>query len=311
LLDKNGSGTSTIDGGAVSVGVGSTVTNASASSMLLLTGGVTTFNNTGGAMFDIAGNSANVSSVTIDLGPAGAGAEDVTLNLATDRPLRGPGTGGCSTADCLTGTLFEASGATVTGDRLMNVDAALVEAAAPILKLLAASTLTLNGDAVTLANMARVISGTGISSAMIELAASSLTVNVGALMNVTGSSFLNVLGDLIRLSNTSTLTFNDVTNGYVMRVSGTSVVDVFGALIDFVGTGNKVKLANTAAPDITVGGVTVRLTGGATASQVEILGTPVRGLGTNGTIENLSGGAFTGSLIEVNGTSARVRIKGN
>jgi hypothetical protein len=95
------------------------------------------------------------------------------------------------------------------------------------------------------------------------------------------------------------------------------VVDIAGALIDFVGTGNKVKVNNTVIPTL-IGGVPVSLTGGALPTQVEVLGTPLRGLNVKGTIENLSGtslcpaGVCAGfSLVEVNGTSSRLRIRGN
>jgi hypothetical protein len=197
------------------------------------------------------------------------------------------------------------------------VDAALLEATVPIVRLLAASTLTLNADAMTIANMAKMVAGTGLTSAMFALDGSSMTINVGALINASGGSYLSVLGDLVRLSNSSTLTLNDAAGGFLLRASGGAVVDVAGALVDFVGAGNKVKVNNTVIPTL-IGGVPVSLTGGALVSQVQILGTPLSGLNANGTIENLAGvslcpgGVCAGfSLIEVNGTAARVRIKGN
>ncbi|MBI5776133.1 MAG: hypothetical protein HY444_01985, partial [Nitrospirae bacterium] len=292
--------------------IGTVVVSGTAPLVLLTTNTHTMATTTGSAMFDLAGNPANKTTESIDLGLV---LGTVSRDLATDRPLRGSGT--CPSC-ALQSTLLEASGATISGEKLLKVDAALVEATLPILKLLAASTLTLNGDAITLANLSKLVSGTGIASAMLALDASSMTINVGALINATGGSFLSVLGDLVRLSNTSTLTLNDVTNGYVLRVSGGSVVDIAGALIDFTGTGNKVKAANTynlinnpTETFVELLGIRVHLTGGALSTQVEILGTPLRGVGTNGVIENLVGGVFEGSLIELNGTASRVRIKGN
>jgi len=295
-----------VSGKVVEVLATNTLVSESSASLVNLVNGTHSF---GSPMFDMTG-SATASEI-IDLGPAGAGSEDVTLTLGTDRPIRGSDT--CPSCP-LTGSLLETSGATVSGGQVVKVDTALLEATLPLLNVLAGSTMTLTGDAVTLANMAKLVAGSGLASAMIHLDGSSMTINVGSLVNVTGGtggSYLNVLGDLIRLSNSSILSLNG-TDGYVLRVSGGSVVDIVGVLVDFAttgGSGNKVKLANTYAPDLVVGGVGVRLTGGAAASQVEILGTPLRGLGTNGNvIEHVAGGAFTGSLVEVNGTSARVRI---
>jgi hypothetical protein len=279
------------------------------SALATFTGGTHTIATAvGAAMFDLTGNWTG--SETIDLGPTGSGPEDVTLELGTGRPVHG---GTMGTPAALNASLVEvSSGADVTSEQFLKVDTALLEATMPLLKALAGSTLTLSGDAVTLANMAKLVAGSGLASAMIHLDASTMTIDVGSLVNVTGGtggSYLSVLGDLIRLSNASILSLNG-TDGYVLRVSGDSVVDIVGAMIDFVGSGNKVKLANTIAPDYVtlVGAVPVRLTGGATASQIEVLSTPIRGLGTAGTVENLSGGAFTGSMIEINGTAARVRI---
>jgi autotransporter-associated beta strand protein len=273
--------------------------------LVLLTNNTHTIaTSTGSAMFDIAGNPANTTTESIHFGLPSPLGEDVTLTLGTDRPITGNDVP-------LAASLLEMSGATVNGEQLLKVDTALLEATVPLLKVLAGSTLTFNADAVNLTQMAKLLIGANV--AMIELNGASLTVNVGALANAAGGSYLNVMGDLIRLSNSATLTLASATDGFLIRASGNSVVDIVGALIDF-GTGNnKVQLANTYNNPLETFldpllGFRVRLLGGALASQVEILRSPIQG---SGAITDLVGQAFTGSLIEVDGRNARVRIGGN
>jgi YVTN family beta-propeller protein len=216
-------------------------------------------------------------------------ADGVTLTLGTDQPLQ------------LAGTLVELSGATVTAQRGVRVDTALLAASAPLLDLKASSTLTTALAAVDLSFRAKVTS----LGPVLRLDASTLTVTNGAAINVTGGSLLKVTGDLLALTNGSTLT---VSNGALLSVSGNSVVNVSGALAAFGGTGsNHIRVTNTLCSGActVLSGISVFLTGGATASNVTLGPNPIKNPSLGGIVRSNSS---TTAVISVSGASSKVTI---
>jgi hypothetical protein len=190
------------------------------------------------------------------------------------------------------------------GGNVVRVDTALLEASLPFLRLVGA-TMTLNGDAMHLAQMAKVVSTAGAGAA-IALNNSTLTINIGALIHVAGGSYLNILSNLLELSNSSILRLNDVNDGFLVKASGNSVVVVDGALIKFAqSSGNTVEIKNNSAPTEVINGIGFHLTGGATAANVEVLGSPINNHGTN-VIDFVNGG----SHIWVEGAGTKVKING-
>jgi hypothetical protein len=156
----------------------------------------------------------------------------------------------------------------------MRVDSALLAATAPLLAL-RDSALVASDSAVQLTFRANVTS----LGPLFTLDRSSLVVDSGALVNVTGGSRLAVQGDLVRLANGSMLVLR---NGPLVQVTGNSVFTVSGALVAFSGTGNVLSVANNLCSSLTctnVGGLSVALTGGATAANVSLV-SPITGAGT-------------------------------
>jgi len=240
----------------------------------------------GGAIVKLAGRSTATAAEVAD---------GVTLTLGTDQPLQ------------LKGVLVElASGATVTTQTVLRIDTALLAATAPLLTLTAGSRLTTGSDALALSFRAKVTS----LGPLVTLDASTLNVTSGALIRLAGGSFLSVTGDLLQLSNGSTITLKDLSTGFLITAAGGSVLKVTGALVNFTGTGgNSIVVKNNVAPTTTlsVGGASIPLllTNGATTSQVSISGTPIK----NSSLGSLSF-PNSGSLIKVDGTTAKVTISG-
>ncbi len=289
-------------------GEGGVVVPAGGAPVLSATNGVYDLATTPGeSAFRVTG--VRTTNQAINLG---ATLGTVNLDLGTDRPLRG-------LTGPLSSSLVETAGTTTTivvgpasgatRGKVIHVDTALLEATLPFLNFTTGTTLTVHATpaVIDLLNRAQMTSGAGVAAFRIN--ASTVTVTVGDLIRVAGGSFLNVLGDLLRMSNGAILNLQDPT-GYVLRVTGGSVVDVAGALVEFTGTISRVRSANAQAPDQVIGGIPFRFTGGATAAQVEVTSTPIRNPGL-GAFETLAGGAFGGSLINVDGPGARVRVRGN
>ena len=247
-----------------------TLTDTTTSALVNLTGG--TFQLTAGSIFHLVGSATSVDPVS-------------GLRVGTDQPIQ---TGG--------GFLDMDGGATVTTQRAVTVDMALLQATAPLLNLRGGAQLTTNGNAIDLTSKAKITN----SGSLVALDASRIIVNNGALVNVAGGSFLQTGGNLINLANGSTLTIN---NGVLLSVSGGSIVNISGALIAFSGTGGNVVNVSNALPFINIGGIPVALTGGAMASNVSI----------TGAIKNPGLGAITPNkaLIQVNGASSKLTISGN
>jgi hypothetical protein len=208
------------------------------------------------------------------------------LTLGTEEPIQH------------SGGFLDLNAATVTTERAVRVDVALLDASAPLLNLFGAgSQLTTSSNAIDLTSKAKVTN----TAAFVAMDQSRFTVNNAALVNVAGGSFLRAGGNLVNLANGSTLTIN---NGVLLFVSGGSIVNISGALIAFSGApGNIVNISNN-LNFVNIGGIPVALTNGAVVSNVVITGTPIK---------NANLGTITPNkaLIEVNGATSRVTISGN
>jgi hypothetical protein len=266
---------------------GTVVSTSSFSPLINLFGGIVSF---ASRLFGLTG-----SNTAVDPGTG--------LDLGTDRPLQGSGGGPVATS-----LVSVSGGGQLSVGKLVKIDTALLEASAPLLSMSGnTSVFTVNGDsAVDLAFKANVTS----IGPMIVMTGGTFNVNGGPLFNLAGGSLLTVTGDLIMMSNGSTLNLNSTSNGFLISASAGSVLNVSGGIVNFGGTGgNSIVVNNTVAPTTTlnVGGVSipVHLENGATIGQVTIQGTPVKNTGLGSiTFPN------TGSLINVNGSTAKVTIKG-
>lgn len=240
-----------------------------------------------GNLFDLLGRPGNTQ---VD--------GDTGLTLGTDRPLQ-PGS---------ESPVFEASNATVTvRGSAYRVDTALLEATAPLLNLTNGSNLTTSGHAVDLVGRAKVALPND-AVAMVNLNSSLMTVTTGHLVNVAGGSYLNLAGNLVNLSNGSTL---NILNGLLLNVSGGSVANIGRSLVSFNGSGNVLNVTNNLVPTALIGGVPVS----GPADSFRISGNALAGLGTAGTIR-INGVVLTpttplssirGSLVAVQG-SGTVRV---
>jgi hypothetical protein len=207
------------------------------------------------------------------------------LRLGTEEPIQHGG------------GLLDMSGATVTTQRAVTVDVALLQASALLLNLRAGAQLTTNGNAIDLTSKSKITN----SAAYVALDQSRVIVNNGALIRVAGGSFLQAGGNLVNLANGSTLTIN---NGVLLSVAGGSIVNISGALIAFSGLGgNMVNVANSLA-FVNIGGIPVALTDGALAANVKITGTPIKNAGLGTITPNKA-------LIQVNGAATKLTISGN
>ena len=268
--------------------------NISNGGQLTVTGSTDPLVSFSGGSATVAGDSG--SSMFNLLSTATAVDAESGLTLGTDRPIQGP-LQPDATRPVLT-SLLESSGATVAGQRVMNIDTALLEATAPLLNLKAGSVMTSSVDAINLNSRANVsLSG----SDLIRLDNSILNVNGGSLVNVNASK-LAVGGDLVNLLNGATLT---VFNGPLITVSGNGFVNITGSLINFGGTGgNKVNIMNSLCPCSLFGGVPVALQNGALAANVQI-SNPIK----NTTLGQLTLSP-TAALAVVNGGGSKLTVKG-
>lgn len=230
------------------------------------------------AMFDLAGG----GSTALDA--------ETGLTLASDKPLS---TGG---------VLFQADGATVNTRQAVRVDAALLEATAPLIALFNSAAMTTVSDAIDLTNRSKV---TGAGS-LVALDASRMAVSSGALVNVAGGSVLRMGGDLVSLRNGSVLT---IFNGPLLFVSGGSIVNISGALVAFSGSGGSIlSVSNSLCGGACVlfAGIPVAFSGGATAANVAIGAGAIKNQGL-GSIKLASSST---ALISVSGATSKVTIGG-
>ena len=198
-----------------------------------------------GALVQLDGGTYTLGTIT--------GVFDVAGSDPNDAPLRHGG------------AFLDAANATINTGNIMIVDTALLQASAPLVNL-RNSTLTTNDSGLDLAFRANVTS----VGPTFALDRSTLTVGSGALVNIRNGSSLVVTGDLVRLANGSTL---NVLNGPLASVSGNSLLSVSGGLVAFSGGGNALNISNNLCSIFgcaNIGGLTVALTGGATAANVSI-----------------------------------------
>jgi hypothetical protein len=247
----------------------------------------------GGALAVGTGGSGNLFDL---VGRAGATQVDETgLIVGTDRPIQ-PG---------VEAPVFQAENGAVVNVRgsAYKVDTALLEATAPLLNLIGASSMTTGDSAVNLVNRAKVsIPNDAVS--MVTLRSSVLNVATGHLVNVGGGSVLNIAGNLVMLADASTL---NIFNGLLLNVSGNSSASIGKSLVSFSGTGNVVNVNNSIAPTAIINGIPVagpvdsfrigaNAIGGTGAGTIKINGvqlTPTTPLSS-----------LTGSLIAVQGSGS-------
>ena len=108
-------------------------------------------------------------------------------------------------------------------------------------------------------------------------------------------------GNLLSVANGSQIT---VTNGTLLFAAGGSVVNISGALLSFGGAGSTVTVSNALCPCTIIGGIPVRLSGGALAANVSITN-PIKNAGGSNTV---SFGA--GAAVRVDGATTKVTISG-
>jgi hypothetical protein len=167
------------------------------------------------------------------------------LTVGTDRPLQ-PGA---------EAPVFQAENGAVVNVRgsAYKVDTALLEATAPLLQLIGATSMTTGDSAVNLVGRAKVsIPNDAVS--MVTLRSSVLNVATGHLVNVAGGSVLNIAGNLVMLADASTL---NIFNGLLLNVSGNSTASIGRSLVSFAGTGNVLNVNNSIAPTAIINGIPV------------------------------------------------------
>ena len=192
------------------------------------------------------------------------------------------------------GTWLDATNANVMTSNVMLVDRALLAATAPLLNL-KNSTLTATASPLDLSFRSKVSS----LGPVVALDGSHMAV-LGSLVNLRGGSSLFVNGDLLRLSNGSSLS---LLNGPLASVSGNSSLNVSGSLVSFTGAGNVLNISNNLCSVLgcsNVGGLNVALTGGATAANVNI-SNPIKGAGT----VNIGAGA---AAVVISGAGSKVNV---
>ena len=127
-------------------------------------------------------------------------------------------------------------------------------------------------------------------------------MNNGYFFGIKGGSSLNVVGNLLSLTNGSSVTIN---NGALVTVvdggsSGSFLKLTGGSLVVF-GAGSNTLTINGTAPTTTIGGVPVLLTGGALAGQVQVAP------GFTPFVGGAPGGA--GAVLVVNGPNSKIVLK--
>ena len=286
----NGSGTATLAGGLLdatgtnitaagdfvrALGGGRIVVTGSTAPLLSLTGGTHQFGATGN-IYRLSGTATAIDPVS-------------GLLLGTEAPIQAAG------------ALFEAVGATATTQRAVRLDVALLQASAPLLSLRAngavASALTTTSNAIDLTSRAKL----NATAPVIALDGSRITVTNASLVNVAGGSYLGVTGNLLSVSNGSQIS---VTGGTLLFAAGGSVVNISGGLLSFGGSGSTVTVSNALCPCTIIGGIPVRLSGGALAANVSITN-PIKNAAGN-TVSIAAGAA----AVRVDGATTKVTISG-
>ncbi|HSL51877.1 MAG TPA: FecR domain-containing protein [Candidatus Deferrimicrobiaceae bacterium] len=275
LLDTTGTDITAAGDFVRALGGGRVVVTGSTAPLLSLTGGTHQFGATGN-IYRLSGTATAVDPLS-------------GLTLGTQQPIQAAG------------SLFEAVGATATTQRAVRLDVALLQASAPLLSLRAngavASGLTTSSNAIDLTSRAKL----NATAPVIALDGSRLTVTNASVVNVAGGSYLGVTGNLLSVANGSQLS---VTNGTLLFAAGGSVVNISGALLSFGGAGSTVTVSNALCPCTLIGGIPVRLSGGALAANVSITN-PIQNAAGN-TVSITAGAA----AIRVDGATTRVTVSG-
>jgi hypothetical protein len=196
------------------------------------------------------------------------------------------------------GALLEGTnGATVTAQKLVDVNQALLDASLPLLSLSGNSSFTSMLNAVDLGSVNAATKFASLAS----LNASIMTIKNGAALNLTGGSVVSVTGDLFSLANKSVLT---IMNGPLLSLAGGSSLNITGSLLNFIGVGNSVSITNHlcggACP--LIGGIPVFIRGGATVS----ITSPIKNAAGN-TITYSSPSA---ALVSVTGGASNLTVLG-
>jgi hypothetical protein len=272
-------------------------------SLLTLSGGASLstgtpfFKDTGGNIV-VTGDAVGVTgnSTLTGTGAAGFLATDGTTMSVAGNVLNE--TGPNSSVTLIGNLLEQTNGATVTAQRLARVNAALLDASAPLLSLTGKSVFTSSVDAVDLASVNRATQFASLA----KLDASTFTVKVGAALNLTGGSVVTVLGDLFTLGNQSTL---KILSGPLISLGGNSSLNITGAILNFLGAGNTVTVTNSlcAGACQIISGIPVLVTGGA---PLPSLTNPIKNLAGN-TITYSSASA---ALISISGASSQITVQG-
>ena len=274
LLDATGTDITAAGDFVRALGGGRIVVIGSSAPLLSLTGGTHQFGATGN-IYRLSGTATAVDPLS-------------GLVLGTAEPIQA------------SGSLFEAVGATATTQRAVRLDVALLQASAPLLSLrnngAVAGGLTTTSNAIDLTSRAKL----NATAPVIALDGSRITVTNASLVNVAGGSYLGVTGNLLSVANGSLIS---VTGGTLLFAAGGSVVNISGALLSFGGSGSTVTVSNALCPCTLIGGIPVRLSGGALAANVSIAN-PIKNAAGN----TVSFG--TGAAVRVDGATTRVTITG-
>jgi phage gp45-like len=280
-------------------------TTLTTSSLLTLSGGgslsaATTFFKDSGGTLTVTGDAVGITGNSTVTGTRAASflLLDGSTMTVTGNVLAETGAKSMLT---LKGSLLEeTNGATVSATRLTRVNAALLDASAPLLNLTGKSVFVSSSDAVDLASVNKATQFASLA----KLDASTFTVKAGAALNLSSGSVVSVLGDLFTLANKSTLA---ILSGPLISLSGNSSLNITGAIINFVGFGSTVTVSNSlcAGTCPTISGIPVFITGGALVSQVSLT-SPIRNL-TGNTITYSSASA---ALISVSGGATNLTVQG-
>jgi hypothetical protein len=199
------------------------------------------------------------------------------------------------------GALLEASGgAAVNTHKVLKLDTALLEASAPIVRLVGSANAQ---TSLTTASTAMDLLQSKVTSLgpLVGLDKGILSITDGPLLRASHGSVVDVTGDLLSLRNGSKI---NVVNGPLIAVHGAgSLLSVSGSLVEFGGTGgNQIIVNNKIAPTAVltqpgVNGIGVSATGG---GSITIGPNPVKN-------PNLGIISATGSLIQAtNGGSVKI-----
>jgi hypothetical protein len=299
VLSTSSSANTTISGALLGTfNGGQLVVNTSTDPLFAFTGGTHSFGTATGTDRDTAlilrGLSTQTANATVSFTASGCDGPcspiDVTINVGTRKPVQH------------SGALIEATGGTLTTNKMARVDTSLVEATAPLLSLKSGATMTVSNDAIDLIQTAR-INMTATANPLVRLDASTLTVSNGALIAARAGTLVTVAGNAIQLLGGATL---NISNGPLVLVQAGSLVKVTGALISFGTGGGTINITNNlcASTCPTAGGLRYSVGSGATSSNVSLGSGTVAGSGT------INYGSINSAAIRIEGTNARIMAAG-